>query len=42
MDICRITVEAAHHLSPEEVDEVRGQVARWLELERKALDELFS
>ena len=42
MDICRITPERAHHLSPEEVDDVRGQVGRWLELERKAVDELFS
>ena len=42
MDICRITPERAHHLSPEEVDDVRGQVARWLDFERKAVDELFS
>lgn len=42
MDICRITSEKAHHLSPEEVDAVRGQVARWLELEERAADELFS
>jgi proteasome beta subunit len=42
MDICRITPERAHHLSTEEVDDVRRQVARWLELEQKAIDELFS
>lgn len=42
MDICRITPERAHHLSPEEVDEVRSHVGRWLDLERKALDGLFS
>ncbi|GFG50262.1 proteasome protein [Mycolicibacterium agri] len=42
MDICRITPDGAHHLRPDEVDDVRGHVARWQELERKALDELFS
>jgi proteasome beta subunit len=42
MDICRITPEEAHHLSPDEVDDVRGEVARWLKLEQRAIDELFS
>ena len=42
MDICRITPERAHHLSPDEVDDVRSQVAKWVELEQKAIDELFS
>ena len=42
MDICRITSERAHHLSPDEIDEVRSRVVRWQELERKALDDLFS
>jgi 20S proteasome alpha/beta subunit len=42
MDICRITPEGAHHLSQDEVEQVRGQVTRWLELERRAVDELFS
>lgn len=42
MDICRITPEGAHHLSPDEVEDVRGQVARWLDVEQKAIDELFS
>ena len=41
MDICRITPEQARHLSPEEVDDVRRQVGRWVELERRAVDELF-
>ena len=41
MDICRITPEQARHLSPEEVDDVRAQVGRWLELEQRAVDELF-
>jgi hypothetical protein len=41
MDICRITSDGAHHLSPEEVEGVRGQVKRWIDLEHKALDGLF-
>jgi proteasome beta subunit len=41
MDICRITPEGAHHLTPDEVDDVRGLVARWLQLEQRAVDELF-
>lgn len=42
MDLCRITPEGAHHLSAEEVNEARGHVTRWVELERRALDDLFS
>jgi 20S proteasome alpha/beta subunit len=42
MDICRITLEEAHHLSPDEVDDVRGRVARWLKHEQRAIDALFS
>ena len=42
MDICRITPEGAHHLTPDEIDDVRGLVARWLKLEQRAVDELFS
>lgn len=42
MDLCRITPEGAHHLSAEEVDEARQHVTRWVELERRALDDLFS
>jgi proteasome beta subunit len=41
MDICRITPDQAHHLSPEEVDDVRDRVRRWGDLEERALDELF-
>jgi proteasome beta subunit len=41
MDICRITPEGAHHLGPDEVEEVRGQVTRWLDRERRTIDELF-
>lgn len=41
MAICRITPEGAHHLSPDEVEEVRGQVTRWLDQERRTVDELF-
>jgi 20S proteasome alpha/beta subunit len=42
MDICRITPDGAQHLSPDEVEEVRGLVVRWSELEQCAIDELFS
>lgn len=41
MDLCRITPDGAHHLSDEEIDEVRGHVRRWQQLESKALDSLF-
>ena len=41
MDICRITPDGAKHLNPDEVDKVRGQIDRWVELEQKALDQLF-
>jgi 20S proteasome alpha/beta subunit len=42
MDICRLTPDGADHLSPEEVEAVRGQVNRWVDLEQRALDQLFS
>ena len=42
MDICRITPDGAHHLSPNEIDQVRGQIAKWQELEQRAVDELFA
>jgi 20S proteasome alpha/beta subunit len=42
MDICRITPEGAQHLSPDEVEDVRGLVVRLSELEQRAIDELFS
>lgn len=41
MDICRITPDGAKHLSPDEVDAVRRQVNRWIDLEHQALDQLF-
>lgn len=41
MDICRITSEGAHHLDEDEIAEVRSRVGRWVELEQRALDELF-
>jgi proteasome beta subunit len=41
MDICRITPESAQHLDEQAVAEVRRRVDRWVELERRALDELF-
>lgn len=41
MDICRLTSDGATHLTPDEVDEVRAQVKRWVELEHHALDGLF-
>lgn len=42
MDVCRITPDGARHFTSAEVDEVRVQVTRWVELERQALDRLFS
>lgn len=42
MDICRITPEGAQHLTPDEVEDVRGMTVRWSELEQRAIDELFS
>lgn len=41
MDVCRITPDGAHHLSEDEVAAVRERVGRWIQLEQKALDELF-
>lgn len=41
MDICRITPEGAEHLHEDEIAQVREGVNRWVELERRALDELF-
>lgn len=42
MDLCRITPDGAEHLSPDEVDDVRARVRRWIGLEQEALDGLFS
>lgn len=41
VDICRITADEATHLEPDEIVEVRGQIDRWIELERSALDGVF-
>jgi proteasome beta subunit len=41
MDICRITPDAAQHLDEDGIAHVRELVARWIELEQRALDELF-
>lgn len=41
MDICRITPDGARHLTPDEVEDVRTRVRRWVELEKSALDQLF-
>jgi proteasome beta subunit len=41
MDICRITPEGAQHLDEDDIAQVRSRVGRWVELEQRALDELF-
>jgi proteasome beta subunit len=41
IDLCRITPDGTHHLDDAEIEEVRGHVQRWRELEQRALDELF-
>ena len=41
MDICRITPDKARHLDENEVARVRESAARWIDLEQKAIDELF-
>jgi 20S proteasome alpha/beta subunit len=41
MNVCRMTPGGAHHLDEAEVEEVRKRVRRWVELEQRALDELF-
>ncbi|MGV0837230.1 proteasome protein [Mycolicibacterium thermoresistibile] len=40
MDLCRITPDGAHHLSPDEVEQVRERVRTWRELEQRVIDEL--
>jgi len=42
IDIYRLTADGAQALTEKDIDRVRGQVRRWTDLERKALDELFS
>lgn len=41
IDVCAITEAGAHSLDDEEVEAARADVARWRDLERKALDDLF-
>jgi 20S proteasome alpha/beta subunit len=41
MKVCRMTPDGARHLDDAEVEEVRKRVRRWVELEQRALDELF-
>lgn len=42
MNVCRMTPDGAHHLDEKEIEEARGRVRRWVDLEQRALDELFS
>ena len=42
MNICRMTADGAHHLDGREIDQARERVGRWVELEQRALDELFA
>jgi len=41
MNICRITPDGAHHLDEKEIEQTRERVRRWVDLEQRALDELF-
>lgn len=41
MDICCITPDKARHFDEDEVARVRESAARWIDLEQKAIDELF-
>lgn len=41
MDICRIVPEGAQHLDEDDIAQARSRVGRWVELEQRALDELF-
>ena len=42
MNVCRITREGARDLDEKEFEQTRERVRRWVELEQRALDELFS
>jgi 20S proteasome alpha/beta subunit len=42
MNVCRITPDGAHHLDEKEIEQARERVHRWVELEQRALDELFT
>ncbi len=41
IDVCAVTDDGARHLTDEEIDAARADVARWRERERAVLDELF-
>ena len=41
MNICRMTPDGAHHLDEKEIEQARERVRRWVDLEQRALDELF-
>jgi proteasome beta subunit len=41
IDVCAITAKGSHHLDDKEIERARKDVARWRELEQKALDDLF-
>ena len=41
VDVCAITADGARHLTPDEVEQARGHVARWREMEAQALDGLL-
>ena len=41
MNLCRMTPDGAHHLDEKEIEQARERVRRWVDLEQRALDELF-
>jgi proteasome beta subunit len=41
-NVVRITSDGAHQLDDDEIEEVRGHVRRWTDLEQEALDKLFA
>jgi proteasome beta subunit len=41
MNVCRITPGGARDLDEKEIEQTRERVRRWVELEQRALDELF-
>jgi hypothetical protein len=41
MNVCRMTPEGAHHLDEKEIEQARERVRRWVDLEQRALDDLF-
>jgi 20S proteasome alpha/beta subunit len=41
IDVCAITADGARHLTEAEVERTRKDVARWRDMEGKALDRLF-